>query len=85
MRELRPPLPRTIGYTVSAASDATSVNFDERAAGPPTFIDSREGIVRSVEISAYLDIDVAERLVSWLNDRIEDHKNLANSKTGSKI
>jgi hypothetical protein len=73
----RTPLPRAVGYQIPVSTDGSPVKFDEGAAGPPTFIDSREGIVRNVEVSAYLDIDVAERLNKWLSDRIEAHKKLS--------
>jgi hypothetical protein len=72
----RPALPRVVGYAVPSPEDMTTpLHFDEKAAGKPTFIDSRPGNVRHVELSAYVDLEVAEKLRTWLGERIADLKN----------
>ena len=52
------------------------ITFDEGAAGKPSMVDTRTGIVRHVELSAYMDIEVAERLQKWLAERIGELKNI---------
>lgn len=71
----RPPLPRIVGYNLPTPIEgATSIKFDEHAAGTPVLMDSRQGIIRQVELSAYLDIEVAEKLQKWLGDRIAEYR-----------
>lgn len=66
------PLPRSIEYHISPPSEGTkTVQFDEKNAGPPASIDSRQGVVRIVEFGAYLDVQVAESLRDWLDAAIK--------------
>jgi hypothetical protein len=68
----RQPLPRTVAYPFPRPAEGQkTISFDEATAGPP-ILDSREGIIRHVELSAYLDVDTAERLQKWLGDRVAE-------------
>ena len=68
----RGPLPRIIEYEVPAPPTETPfVGLNERDS-QPTSIDSRQGIIRHVEFSAYLDIDAALRIRDWLTQRISE-------------
>jgi hypothetical protein len=66
----RHPIPRVVRYSMPSVSEGQSVLFNEGAAGPPVSIETRGGIIRHVEFTAYLDIEVAERLQKWLGDKI---------------
>ena len=67
----RGPLPRMIEYHVtSPPPDAAEISFNEREAGPPNFVESRQGVIRNVEFSAYLDVETAERLAKWLSEQV---------------
>ena len=46
------------------------MEFNETTAGAPVSVQSRRGIVRHVEFTAYLDLEAAERLQKWLGDTI---------------
>jgi hypothetical protein len=72
----RMPIPRVVGYPIALAPDGQPAPFNEAAAGPPVSIESRRGIIRHVEFTAYLDLDVAERLQKWLGDRIAQIRDL---------
>jgi hypothetical protein len=63
----RSPIPRVVEYSVI---DGQSVQFNETTAGAPVSVESRRGIVRHVEFTAYLDLEVAENLQKWLGDTI---------------
>jgi hypothetical protein len=67
----RAPIPRVVEFEVSAVGMGQPVQLDE-ASTPPSRIESREGIVRHIESSVYVDVDVAKRLVEWLNARISE-------------
>jgi hypothetical protein len=70
----RGPLPRMVEYHVPPAGEGvTSIQFDELAK-VPDFIDSRQGVIRHVEVSTYMDIDFAERFHQWLGTQIEQIK-----------
>jgi hypothetical protein len=72
----RLPIPRVVGYTVDSVPDGQPIPFREATAGAPVSIESRRGIVRHVEFTAYLDLDVAESLQKWLGDRIAQIRDL---------
>lgn len=72
----RTPIPRVVGYPIASVPDGQPTPFNEATAGPPVSIESRRGIVRHVEFTAYLDLDVAERLQKWLGDRIAQIRDL---------
>jgi hypothetical protein len=58
-----------VEFDVRVAGEGQPVQLDE-ANTPPSRIESREGVVRHIESSIYVDVDVAKRLVEWLNARI---------------
>jgi hypothetical protein len=64
----RYPLPRVITYEAEKTDDPQAVKIDEGS--PPIKIESKQGIIRHVEFSAYLDLDVAKALHKWLGERI---------------
>lgn len=64
----RLPIPRVVEFDVSGEVGA-EVMFDESTA-KPAYVESRTGVIRHVEVSAYLDIDAAKRLHKWLSDQI---------------
>src|SRR5947207_682753 len=58
----RYPLPRVVEYEVPAPPPGSIfVGLNERES-KPTYVDSRQGIIRHVEFSAYLDIEAAQRI-----------------------
>jgi hypothetical protein len=69
----RGPIPRVVEFAVDAPEEGRPVHFDETAA-TPSRIESREGVIRHIESSVYLDVDVAKRLVDWLNARISEYE-----------
>lgn len=72
----RGAIPRTVEFDVQATAEGRIQDFDEHTF-KPAFVDSRPGIVRSVEVGAYLDVSAAERLHAWLGARIADAKSAA--------
>jgi hypothetical protein len=66
----RGPLPRMTEYHVTSPSDAGEISFNERSAGPPNYVETRQGVIRNVEFSAYLDVETAERLAQWLSEQV---------------
>lgn len=67
----RHPIPRTVtlpGTLVPGQPGA--VRVDEKLVKPIS-VDTRAGIVRTIEVSTYLDLDGARRLVEWLRTRVE--------------
>jgi hypothetical protein len=67
----RAPIPRVIEYTVRPNEAGKVENFDERTT-PPSRIEARQGVIRHVEASVYLEIESAKRLVDWLQARISE-------------
>src|ERR1700730_16012555 len=72
----RMPIPRVVGYHVASVPQGQPIPFNEATAGAPVIMESRQGIVRHVEFTAYFDLDVAERLQEWLGDRIAQIRGL---------
>src|SRR6266853_2853339 len=63
----RAPIPRMVEYNLPPPAEGTSsVLFEEGKGGPPSLIEGRQGIIRHVEFSAYVDVDVAEKIHEWL-------------------
>jgi hypothetical protein len=62
------PIPRMVEYPITGEL-GQEVMFDE-AASKPSSIETRAGVIRHVEMSAYLDIETAKRLHRWLGDQI---------------
>jgi len=67
----RGPIPRLLEYDVHSPGKGQPVQLDE-AKTSPSRIESRDGVVRHIESSIYLDVDVAKLLVEWLNARISE-------------
>jgi hypothetical protein len=72
----RYPLPRTVEFTLPPAPEGM-VQFDE-ANAQPSHMDTRTGLIRHVEVGAYFDLSIAERLRDWLD------KQIVKSKTGAE-
>jgi hypothetical protein len=68
----RGPIPRVVEFEVDAPEgEGHPIPFDETGM-KPSRIETREGVVRHIESTVYIDIDVAKRLVDWLNARISE-------------
>lgn len=67
----RGPIPRVVEFEVGAVGEGQPVQLDE-ANTKPSRVESREGVIRHIESSVYVDVDVAKRLVEWLNARISE-------------
>lgn len=76
----RYPLPRIVAYDVPAPTEGQPKVTLNESASTPSYIESREGIIRHVEFCAYLDIDGAERLRDWLTQKISEGR--ANTSRG---
>jgi hypothetical protein len=66
----RGPIPRIVEYEVEATEGSETVTFNEHEAKPVS-VESRLGIVRHIEVTAYMNLSVAKRLHKWLGDHIE--------------
>jgi hypothetical protein len=67
----RPPIPRIVEYDLPAPpSPNEPVLFEEQKA-TPGFIESRQGIIRHVECTAYMDLETAKRVHEWLGRNIQ--------------
>jgi hypothetical protein len=67
----RPPIPRSVtlpGSHVPGQPNAVAV--DEKTA-VPVAVDARKGLVRTIEVTTYLDLDGAKRLQDWLQGQIQ--------------
>ena len=62
------PIPRVVEYALTS-EPGQEVMFDE-AASKPSSVESRTGVIRHVEMSAYLDIETAKRVHKWLGEQI---------------
>jgi hypothetical protein len=70
----RYPLPRIVEYHVQPPpSGSNTVEFNEATAKPDS-IDMRQGCIRHVEFSTYMDIETAERIRDWLTKQIDQLK-----------
>lgn len=67
----RGAIPRIVEFDVLKAEGSEVVEFNE-AVAKPSHVDTRQGIIRHVEVSAFLDIDVARRIHKWLGERIAE-------------
>ena len=65
----RHPIPRTVEYEV-AGKPGDTVEFNEQATKPSN-IESRHGIIRHIETTVYMDLEVAKRVHAWLGRHIE--------------
>jgi hypothetical protein len=62
----RQAIPRMIEYEGKGSGDR--ISLEELS---PTFIDRRDGVIRHIEASVYMNLDVARKLHSWLEQQIE--------------
>jgi hypothetical protein len=62
------PIPRVVEYPIGG-EPGQEVMFDE-ASSNPSRIETRTGVIRHVEVSAYLDIETAKRVHKWLGEQI---------------
>ena len=75
----RYPLPRIVEYEVPAPDPgATVVRLNERES-TPIYVDTRQGVIRHVEFSAYLDIEAARRIRDWLTQHIAESEATASA------
>jgi len=75
----RGPIPRVVEFEIAALEGEEAVEFNESAA-VPTHVDQRHGVIRHVELTAYMDLDVATRLHTWLGQRIAELQRADNSQ-----
>jgi hypothetical protein len=67
----RGPIPRVVEFEIEAPEGTSAVEFNESAA-KPTHVEGRQGIVRQVEFSTYMDLEIATRVHTWLGERIAE-------------
>jgi hypothetical protein len=67
----RHAIPRVVEFHIPVPEGQESVAFDEITA-KPAHVEQRQGIVRHVELTTYLDLDVAIRVHTWLGQRIDE-------------
>jgi hypothetical protein len=65
----RYPIPRIVEYAV-AGKPGDAITIDESTA-QPTNVESRQGVIRHVEVTVYMTSDMAKRLHGWLGKQIE--------------
>lgn len=65
----RYPIPQIVEYTVPG-KPGDVVSIDESTA-QPTNVESRQGVIRHVEVTVYMNVDMAKRLHGWLARQIE--------------
>lgn len=75
----RGPIPRVVEFEITAPEGEEAVEFNESAA-VPAHVDQRHGVIRHVELTAYMDLDVATRLHAWLGQRIAELQRADNSQ-----
>jgi hypothetical protein len=67
----RPPIPRSVSLQGSRVPEHPgAVTVDEKTA-VPVAVDARKGLVRTIEVTTYLDLDGAKRLLDWLQGQIQ--------------
>ena len=66
----RNPIPRTVFHQAAPGPDPNQYIVDESS--PPYRVESREGIIRTVEVTTYVDVATAKRFVDWLQKRISE-------------
>jgi hypothetical protein len=77
------PIPQVVAF-VPTPVEGEEKTFKLDEASPPAFIQQREGLVRSVEICSYLDLDAAVRVHKWLGERIQQLQGANNVVDGNK-
>jgi hypothetical protein len=66
----RTPIPRVVEWDVPKPEGGDTIRFDETAAGPPSRIETRHGVIRHIEVTVYMDLEMAKRLHLWLSTHI---------------
>ena len=79
----RGPIPRVVEFEFSAPEGADTIEFNE-AKAVPSYTEGRSGVIRHVEFSSYLDLDVAIRLHAWLGERIAEVQGKSKPTKASK-
>ena len=79
----RVPIPRVVEFDVPASEGAETIKFNE-ATAVASHTEGRSGVIRHVEFSSYLDLDVAIRLHTWLGERIAEMRGKGNLTKASK-
>lgn len=64
----RAPIPQVVSYQATPGPAEDVFALDETAS--PKFVQSRQGLIRVVDVSAYLSLASAKRLHAWLGERI---------------
>jgi hypothetical protein len=67
----RKAIPRVVEFHIPVPQGEEAVAFDESSA-VPDHVEQRHGVVRHVELTTYIDLDVAIRLHRWLGQRIAE-------------
>ena len=65
----RGPVPRAVEYAVAVPPGSAGFQFNEGEA-TPSFVDTRQGVVRNLEAGIYLDVEMAEKLATWLTAQV---------------
>ena len=63
------PIPRITYHTLKPEPGGAFTVDDSTI---PVGVETREGVVRNIEVGTYMDLAVAQRLHAWLGDRIKD-------------
>lgn len=63
-------IPQVVEYHTVTNALTSSFSLDETRS--PHSVQSRQGLIRTVEMCAYIDVDAAKRLQAWLSDRIAE-------------
>jgi hypothetical protein len=67
----RPPIPRIVEFDLpKPASPNEPVLFEEQKATPGR-VESRQGVIRHIECTVYMDLDTAKRIHEWLGNNIQ--------------
>jgi hypothetical protein len=69
----RCPIPRVVGFKSEVQDKQIVVDETQQ----PVFIESRQGLIRNVEFGVYVDLQVAEKIHSWLGAQIEQMRKSA--------
>lgn len=67
----RNPIPRLVEYEVRKPVGSNQVTFSE-AQATPGHVETRHGVIRHIETTLYMDIEVAKRIHKWLGERIDE-------------
>ena len=68
----RGAIPRLVEFEVPAKEGEDTVEFEE-GAHKPSRIETRNGIIRHVEFTAYMSVETAKRIHKWLGENLARH------------